>query len=630
MKAILLAGGKGTRLSKFTHLIPKPMVEIDQKPILQYQIELLRKYQMTEIIILVNYLKEHIINYFGDGKKFGVSIRYFEEPKPLGTVGGIKEIEEQLTGDFLVLYGDIMINMDLNRFIAFHKEKNSDATIAVHPNDHPYDSDLVETNKDDKVIAFHAKPHSEKQYFRNLVNAGAYIFSPNVLQYIEKGKKADFGRDIFPVIFSKIKMYAYNTAEYLKDMGTPKRLEEVSFDIKTGKVAAKSYEKKQKAVFLDRDGVLNIDKHLIHKPEDLELYPFAAQAVKRINNAGYLAIVVSNQSVVARNLCTINELEYIHKKLETLLGFEGAKLDRIYYCPHHPDKGFPEENPAFKIECPCRKPKSGMIYQAARDFNINLAESYLIGDSERDIIAGKNAGCKTIGVMTGKGVKKATVLPDYFFHDLGEAARFITTPMYQTDFERILSVYSKNPSKPFVILVGGIPRSGKSNFTTFISHKFREKECKTLTISLDKWILSANERQHCKTVYDRFQLQKIEHDIRQLFKGKTISAKGYAHHSQRDPNPVQYRLGENEVVLIEGVVALSSEVLRRIADIKLFISIDEATHKQRFWQFYQWRDYDEAAIRQLYEERKRDEFDLIKREHGFADMIIKGKSILEL
>ena len=187
MKAVIQAGGKGTRLAQYTKELPKPLLKIGDKSILEHQIDLLKRYKINDIIIIVNHLKEMITDRFGDGKAHGVNIQYFEEKQPLGTVGGIKEIEHLLTEDFIVFYSDIMINMDLRRFIKFHKDKNSICTLVLHPNDHPYDSDLIEIGKDSRVIAVHPKPHEQGKYYKNLVNAGVYIFSPLMLKYLEEG-----------------------------------------------------------------------------------------------------------------------------------------------------------------------------------------------------------------------------------------------------------------------------------------------------------------------------------------------------------------------------------------------------------------------------------------------------------
>lgn len=424
MQAVILAGGQGTRLKSVTTVIAKPMLPIGDKPLLEHQVALLKSYGITEIFILVNHLKESIQHYFGTGEKHGVSISYYEEELPLGTVGGVKAIEDKITGDFLLIYGDVMFSMDLSKLRDFHYQKKSDCTLVLHPNDHPYDSDLVEVDPFSRITAFHAKPHNPDVYYRNLVNAGVYILSQTIFGFLEKDKKADFGKDIFPTLVNRIAMFGYNTSEYLKDMGTPDRLEKVSNDYRRGKIALRNLTQKQKAIFLDRDGVLNEDTHLIKHPDELRLFPEAPDAVKRINDSGYLAIVITNQPVVARNLCTEDELRVIHNKLDTLLGAKHALLDALYYCPHHPDKGYPEENPAYKIDCECRKPKPGMLLQAARDFNIDLSQSFFIGDNPRDFEAGKRAGVKTIGVRMSiqAGV---SIKPDYQFQTLAEAVDFI-------------------------------------------------------------------------------------------------------------------------------------------------------------------------------------------------------------
>lgn len=425
IKAIILAGGQGTRLGSLVKKVPKPMIKIGKAPLLLHQINLLKKYGIKEIAILTCYLPEVIKNYFRDGKKFGVKITYFNEENPLGTAGGIKEIEEKLDKNFLVLYGDVMVNMNLKRLMDFHKKKDAFSTLVLHPNNHPQDSDLVEINEDQRIIFFHPKPHPENEYFRNLVNAGLYVFSKKIVKYINKGEKADFGKDIFPKVVKKEKIFGYNTAEYLKDMGTPDRLAQVKKDCSSGKIERANRDKKRMAIFLDRDGVINKEVNLLHNIEELELFEDSALAIKKINNSEFLAVVVTNQPVVARNLCSIAELEMIHKKMETLLGNEGAKLDAIYYCPHHPDKGYPEENKKYKIKCNCRKPKIGMLKAAEKDFNIDFKKSYIIGDSERDILCGKNAGLKTIWVRNKKNYEERKVDSDYFFDNLLKAVEFI-------------------------------------------------------------------------------------------------------------------------------------------------------------------------------------------------------------
>jgi len=625
MKAVIQAGGKGTRLAQYTRELPKPLLKIGDKSILEHQIDLLKRYDINNIIIIVNHLKEMIIDSLGDGKASGVNIQYFEEKQPLGTVGGIKEIEHLLTEDFIVFYGDVMINMNLKRFIKFHKDKNSLCTLVLHPNDHPYDSDLIEINKDDRVIAVHPKPHEKGKYYKNLVNAGVYIFNPLFLKYLEKSKKADFGRDIFPVIYKDIMMFGYYTFEYIKDTGTPERMEQVNADYKSGKINKLNFEKKQKAIFMDRDGVTNVEKDLIYNPEDMELFSFTAEAIREINRSDYLSVIVSNQSVIARNLCTIDELEYIHKKIETELGNKHSKLDAIYYCPHHPDKGYPEERVEYKIDCECRKPKTGMFRQAASDFNIDLSKSWMIGDAERDIIAGENAGCKTVGVMTGYGVKKTTVKPEFFFKDLREAARFIVNEPYLEISDKIHKLFSGiQNKKPFIISIGGNAKSGKSNFAAYISHKLTEYELKVLKVELDNWILPEDQRDSCKNVYDRFRISDLITDLDNLLAGRKIRLLSYPNHPERKAQPLEYKFNNEDIIIIEGIVALSREELRDIADLKIFLKIDNSTFKDRIKEYYYWRGKNDDEIKLLLEKREKDEYQLIEKESKFADFVINS------
>ena len=179
-------------------------------------------------------------------------------------------------------------------------------------------------------------------------------------------------------------------------MGTPERYEAVSRDFRNGIVSRKNLKNKQRAIFLDRDGVINKYVGFLRRIDDFELLDGAADAIKQINKSGYLAVVVTNQPVIARGEITVDELEEIHNKMETLLGAQGAYIDALYYCPHHPDKGFEGEVEELKINCDCRKPKPGMLLAAAADFNIDLSNSWMIGDGKNDVDCGQAAGCRTV------------------------------------------------------------------------------------------------------------------------------------------------------------------------------------------------------------------------------------------
>lgn len=395
MKVVIIAGGKGTRIASINNEIPKAMIPVEGKPVLEYQIELAKRYGFTDILLIIGYLGDKIRSYFGNGDRWGVHIDYYEETIPLGTAGALAELKDLLAEDFFVFYGDTVMDIALDQMLTFHQNNHSDATLFLHPNDHPYDSDLVKIDSHNQISGFYSKPHPENLVCRNLVNAALYILSPRVLNYIPQGCKSDFGKHIFPKLLAEeLQLFGYISPEYIKDMGTPERYEKVCNDVIIGKVARLNKQYSRAAVFLDRDGVVSKEVDLLCKPEQLELIDGAAEAIHYINQKGYLAVIVTNQPVIARNLCSIEELEYIHNKLETLLGTQHAYLDAIYYCPHHPDKGYPEERPEYKIACECRKPKPGMLLQAAKDWNINLSESYMIGDRDTDLLAGNNASVK--------------------------------------------------------------------------------------------------------------------------------------------------------------------------------------------------------------------------------------------
>lgn len=413
MKVVIMAGGKGTRIASIASGVPKPMIKICGKPILEHQIENLKACGLSDIILVIGYLGNVIKDYFEDGSKFGMHIEYFVEDHPLGTAGALFKMP-QLTEDFLLLCGDVIIDVDFNRFIRFHQEHHAWASLMAHPNGHPYDSSLLVTEilspqekggmpADTHRVIKWLNKEDKRVYYKNRVNAGIELISPRLLHetmkyYVpchpETPDKIDLDRDVLKPNIVSENIYAYDTPEYIKDMGTPERFYQVEEDMKSGLVQSRNLRNPQKAIFLDRDGTINKFVGFLTKPEEFELIPGVAEAIGRINRSGYLAIVVSNQPVIARGDCTFEELQTIHDKMETELGKEGAFIDAIYFCPHHPDKGFVGERPEYKIDCDCRKPKPGMLLQAAKDWNIDLSESYMIGDSDRDIEAGRNAGVK--------------------------------------------------------------------------------------------------------------------------------------------------------------------------------------------------------------------------------------------
>ena len=434
-QAIILAGGAGTRLRERLGDLPKPMVPIAGKPLLEHQVELAKSHGFTDFIFFVHHGAEIIQRHFGDGRRWGVSIRHIVEREPLGTAGAVLAGFEPLAERFLVLYGDTMVNVDLGRLWAAHERGGAQATLLLHPNDHPLDSDLVEMEPNGRIIAFHNRPHPPGIWRQNLVNAALYVLEKQALDPFHASRTThhaprllDFGKDLFPAMLSRrATLLGYNSPEYIKDIGTPERYDRVCAEFANGTIARSSLAAPQRAVFLDRDGTLIPDKDCLRSADGLELLPGVAAAIHELNHHAWRSVVVTNQPVIAKGWCDEAGMQRMHNKLETLLGFEHAFLDRIYYCPHHPEAGFEGERKELKIRCECRKPGIGMIQKAIAELNIDLAQSWLIGDTTTDLQTAKNAGLRSILVRTGSAGKdgKHAAQPDFVAENLDEAVKII-------------------------------------------------------------------------------------------------------------------------------------------------------------------------------------------------------------
>ena len=425
----ILAGGEGTRLKARTGTLPKPMVPVGGLPALEHQVRLCRQHGFTRILFLVHYGHDVIRGHFGDGSAFGVSIGYQVESEPRGTAGALRDAAPRLSDTCLVLFGDTYVDVDLRGLWNAHLAHAADATLFVHPTDHLDDSDLIDLDATGRVTTLHPYPHPEGGDHRNLANAGLTVLQRDVLESgVPEAGRTDLIKDTVPrLLRAGRRVYGYVSPEYIKDIGTPERLDRVERDLAAGVPERLSGRRLRQAVFLDRDGTVNREVHHLSDPDQVDLLPGSAGAVRRLNRSGWLTAVVTNQPVVARGAVTFEGLERIHGRLERLLGREGAYLDAVYACPHHPDRGFPGEVPELKIACECRKPGTALIDRACRRFLIDRATSWLVGDKTCDIEAGRRAGLRTILVRTGYAGQDGQFpcQPDYTAEDLAGAVDWI-------------------------------------------------------------------------------------------------------------------------------------------------------------------------------------------------------------
>lgn len=428
--AVILAGGKGTRLASLGEALPKPLFPVAGIPVLEHQLNLLAAEGFREVRIFAGHLAEKIETFLESYHRPGLEILLDIEHIPLGSAGAVIEKLDSLPKHFAVLYGDTMLDVDLVKMAGHHLRTGADLTALVHPNDHPFDSDLVEIADDGRITALHPYPHPEGACFRNLVSAALYVVRREALRpWAGETVKRDFAKDVFPALLERgALLHAYQSHEYIKDMGTPARLEKVERDWNAGRIRRDQGKAEKPVIFLDRDGTLNHDSGHLRSPSNLRLLPSVAPALRLLRASGYRLIVLTNQPVIARGEATESDLAAIHRKLEWELGLEGAYLDAIYHCPHHPDRGFPGERPELKIACSCRKPGLGMLERARAEFPVDLSRSWVIGDSTTDLELARGVGLRSILVETGAGGrdgKYPEATPTHTAFDLLAAANWL-------------------------------------------------------------------------------------------------------------------------------------------------------------------------------------------------------------
>jgi NDP-sugar pyrophosphorylase family protein len=235
MKAFILAAGLGTRLRSLGLEVPKVMVPIGGKPLLEHHLELFKRQGIREFIVNLHYLPKEITKYFGDGARFGVNITYSHEPELLGTAGAVKKMEQELRGGaFIVFYGDNLVRVDFAPLVAFHQARRAVATMALFASPEPWTGGVVEADSNGRVVRFVEKPHP-KQVSTNLISAGIFVLEPQVLEVIPAGRFYDFGKDVFPKLLAEGRpVYAMKPEAYIQDVGTPERLAKAQHDFERG------------------------------------------------------------------------------------------------------------------------------------------------------------------------------------------------------------------------------------------------------------------------------------------------------------------------------------------------------------------------------------------------------------
>ena len=619
----ILAGGAGTRLKARTGNLPKPMTPILGRPVLDHLLALCRRHGYTRIALLVHYEHEAISGYFGDGSKQGVQISYHVEQQARGTAGALRDALPAMEETFLVLYGDTYADIDLFHVWQQHSTSGAMATLVLHPNDHPYDSDLVEIDAASRVVAVHPYPHLEGEVHANLVNAALYVVQREALvQAIPAAGKVDLAKHTFPEILrSGGHLHAVVTPEYIKDMGTPDRLDKVERDIVVGLPERLSSRQQRAAVFLDRDGTLNEEVNHLRAPAQLRLIGGAAEAVRALNHAGRLAVCVTNQPVVARGDVTVQQLARIHAMLDHQLGSARAYLDRLYYCPHHPDCGYPGEVAALKMVCDCRKPATGMIDRAVHELAIARADSWMVGDATSDIRAGARAGLRTVLVRTGQAGRDAKYrdAPNYVMPDLAAAVDWILRG-HPNMVRHLLPVAAASVSARLV-LIGGMARAGKSCAARVLSELLVPTGRAVHIVSADGWLRPLPRRPEGSGVLARYDVEEISGAIVPLLAGSGRHVLRVPLYDRDTRSVAEFRelsIGPEDLLIVEGVVALMLPALRAAAPVRLHLEADDSQRRLRLQADYAWRRSPPADLDATLGARETDEVPAVRAVAAYA------------
>ena len=627
MQTVILAGGFGTRLSKIFPGTPKPLTPVNGIPILERIILECKRYNQKEILLIIYFEADKIRNYFGDGKKFGVSISYFQEKKPMGTGGALFSAKDLLKDSFLVLYSDVFFDLNLEMLKKFHKKNCSDLTMVVHPNNHPHDSDLVVIGKKNKVTKIKATHHKANFKFRNLVNAAMFIMKRSILEVpFPRKKKFDISQDLIPFILRKNKkVFAYRTVEYLKDMGTPERLKHVEDDLEKGVVLSRSFNEDRKAIFIDRDGTIIEECNHLSNPDKVKLLDGVSEALKKINKSEYLGICITNQPVVARGNCSFKNLDRIHAKMDHLLGIEESYLDNLYFCPHHPHKGFKGEIVALKKNCHCRKPKIGMIKKAQKENKISLLNSWMIGDRTSDLQTGNNFGGFNSLVLTGEAGndKIYKIRPDLTSENLNEAVSFIINSFQ--NFDNASKKIIKNLKKRRFIFIGGCSRSGKTTLSSILKKNLKRISKKAHILELDSHLIK--DRTEFDDFKDRYNKEEILALINKFFHNKKgfYHDKGFDHTNNCVLDYGRTKFDKRDIFIIEGTISLQLAKSFEMPNLKVFVDAPLSLREEKFKNKYEKRNFKTKKIKELWKDRVIFEDEYILKDKEKVDFIFSNQ-----
>jgi histidinol-phosphate phosphatase family protein len=613
---VLLAGGFGTRLQSIIKK-PKPLVKINNVSIIIDQLNIIKENGFTDVLILVHHQKDKIIRYVLKNKPSGINIKFHTEIIPRGTAGAVFDIITLLKKNFILIYSDIFFRANLKRFLNFHIKNKSDITPFIHPNNHPYDSDIVivENGVIKKIFKY---PHLKNFYANNLVMSGIFICSIDIFKQLPSNDTAKFDltKDLLipSLNNNKYKVCGYKSTEYLKDMGTPKRLAEVKNDILKNKHNLLKLDNPRAAIFFDRDGTILESCGYLVDINQIKFVKNLPESIKKINTNNDLAIMVTNQPQIAQGRLTFQKLKKIHDYIEFNLGLSGSIIDDIYFCPHHPDKGFEREVVDLKIKCKCRKPNIKLINDAARNNNIALDQSWFIGDSWRDMDLARRVGLRSIFIKTKDFFKCEDLLPqaDFYFDSFYEAIDFIYD-YFPKITKKLNSLLPENPQK--YLFISGVSQSGKSTLSSVL--RLQNQSLKYISLSFDGFL---NDSHDINGFKNKYNVNKI---INALHKIKSNQKLRWPIYDRKKRKAISYIILDPKQYnhfIFDGNFSLNPDLLAILKPFKIHLTIDESERKKRFYREYKHRGLSDIKIKEKYKNRLSSEDEAIKMQYLNSDL----------
>jgi histidinol-phosphate phosphatase family protein len=608
------------------------MVPVCGTPLVEHQLDLCRRSGFSSVLLLGSREPTAVAAQFGDGSRLGLTIGYQVEPDDRGSAGAIRDACSRLADVFLVLDADRYADVDLRRLWRAHAMSRADATLTVHPSERADDCDLVTVDSEGGITGFLHAGGPDRDRYRNLASQALYVLTRAVVEeHVPIRGRVDLARDTLPLLLAGgARLRAYRSPEYVRDVGTPARLERVERDLERGVAERLSGRQGRAAVFLDRDGTINREAPPLTSPDQLELIPGAAGAIRRLNESGRLALVITNQAVVARGQVTLEGLERIHARLDHLLGQQGAYLDRLYACPHHPDRGMTGEAAALKITCRCRKPATGSIDAACRDFGVDLGDSWFVGDATLDIETGRRAGLKTVLLRTGHAGQDGRFPfdPDYVVADLDAAVTWILDA-HPVVARRILPV-ADAAFRARLVVVGGLPQAGKSSAAQALRETMAALGRTAHVLAIDSWRVPARGGAGDvppTACYDVPALTATIAALADARQHQTIELPVYdrAHRSMYE-RPRRLDIRPTDLLIVEGVPALLLDDLCRLAQVRVHLEVPEAERRARLRADYEWRGLGAAEVEAALAAGDRDDTGPVRDARARADLVITSSS----